>query len=225
MDDSKKSNPNTWEKDLLAYLGRITAVRNQLLASNVVLNAATREISQEDIEEFNQILNQVLPDPNNPVEYTVDSFFKKMYFAHRGIIRPLQREKNSRPDQEDLPDRSMRQCVLLSIGLEIVRELGIEKLIHINWNQSTREYEVGLANTVEPTRKRGPKKIRRNDGHDREIAQLKRELLMMRNQVAGLRQFTPPPTEDDSNVVLVTSIRKSWAEMASPDEENEGSAE
>ena len=101
------------------FIDRVDNCYRQLQETTLVKNAESKNATQEDLDEFVRILNSAMADHNNPVELGIDAFFKRFYFPHKHVVKMLQSSKNH--------NRSMRCCVLLTIGLEIVRDLGIEE--------------------------------------------------------------------------------------------------
>jgi len=119
-----------------SYFEHLQKCYNQLRRSRLVKQSPV--VSDDSLQHFARILNSALPRAGVAEEELVDRFVKAQYFWNpRGYIRGLHPNRDNKNMRKDA-----RCCVLLTIGLEIVREFELERVVHLNWNKDTREYEV-----------------------------------------------------------------------------------
>lgn len=186
-----------------SYIARLQSCYNKLRKSRLVKNCPT-VLDDEALEHFTGILNSALPV--TPEERSVEQAVKLMYFWNPyGFVRGLHksgRGNNSR--------RDARCMILLTIGLEIVKEFGLSKVIHLKWNKETHEYELNLL--LDPENPPDPETFRKEQQtkerskaprrKDR-VQQMAHDMAALRKQVATLQNA--PKTNTDT---------ASWADIA-----------
>jgi hypothetical protein len=116
------------------YFALLHSSYRQLRQSSLVTGAPV--VTDENLAEFVKILNGSLPKGNN--EALVEQAIKAMYYANPRMFLRMVHSGRRTPNGSR---RDVRHFVLLTIGLEIVREFGLEKLIHLTWNQEKTVYE------------------------------------------------------------------------------------
>jgi hypothetical protein len=128
-----------------SYIDHLQKCYNQLRRSRLVKQSPV--VNDDSLQHFARTLNSALPRVNNVEEELLNRCVKQQYYWNqRGFIRSLHpniKSNNSR--------RDMRCLVLLTIGLEIVREFELDKVIHLNWNKDNMEYEaISLIDPANP---------------------------------------------------------------------------
>lgn len=116
------------------YLSLLHNNYKQLRQTNLVKNAPI--FTDEDMNEFLRILNDTLPE--KPEEAMVEQTIKALYYSNPYMFNTLVHNGRNAPNGAR---RDVRHFVLLTIGLEIVREFGLDKLVHLTWNKETHLYE------------------------------------------------------------------------------------
>lgn len=128
-----------------SYIEHLQKCYNQLRRSRLVKQSPV--VNDESLQHFARILNSALPRQGNVEEELLNRCVKQQYFWNqRGFIRGLHPNKPHKNSHKD-----MRCLTLLTIGLEIVREFELDKVIHLNWNKDNNEYEaVSLIDPANP---------------------------------------------------------------------------
>lgn len=116
------------------YFALLHSSFRQLRQSALVTGAPT--VTDDDLTEFLRILNHALP--KNDGEALVEQAVKAMYYANPRMFLKMMHSGRRTPNGSR---RDVRHFVLLTIGLEIVNEFGLEKVIHLTWNKDTHQYE------------------------------------------------------------------------------------
>lgn len=151
--------------DEQSLIPRLQRAYRQLRKSRLVKKTDPRQTDEEALQHFVSILNSALPRAGNPAEQAVDEVVKMQYFDNpHGFIRSLHRKKSGKN-----PRKEVRCLVLLTIGLEIVREFELEKVVHLHWNNEAREYNISIVGT-------SPKPARTETGEVEELEQKVRRL-------------------------------------------------
>lgn len=207
-----------------SYLARVQRCYGYLRKSRIVKNAPLA-VDDDALNHFIRYVNEALP--TNPEEEAVEQTVKHMYFGNKGgFVRGLTSRNKSNNARRDT-----RCYILLTIGLEIVREFGLTRVIHLQWNKQAREYEINLlldpdnlpdrdtfrAEEAEARRERFPR--RKNN----RMTQMQEELTALRDQVASMQpeEHSSENESIDETVVQVeptndnpdTSGPKKWSDM------------
>jgi hypothetical protein len=204
-------------EDEQSLIPRLQRAYRQLRKSRLVKKTDPRQTDDEALEHFVSILNAALPRPGDPAEELADKLIKLQYFSNpRGYIRGLHRkntEKNARKDA--------RCLILLTIGLEIVREFELEKVIHLHWNNEAREYDIeATVGNTRPSPVRDATRIRRQPAQEtNEVGELEEKVRRLEAEMARLTSGgTSEPEEDldetTTEVEVDETSKKSWADMA-----------
>lgn len=129
------------------YFALLHSSFRQLRQSALVANAPV--VTNDDLNEFVRILNNALPKSSE--EALVEEAVKSLYYANP---RMFQRMLHSGRNMPNGSRRDVRHFVLLTIGLEIVNEFGLENIVHLKWNKETRQYHadclIDLNNPPDP---------------------------------------------------------------------------
>jgi hypothetical protein len=149
----------------MAYIEHLQKCYNQLRRSRLVKQSPV--VNDDSLQHFERILNSALPHIGNVEEELVDRTVKTMYFWNqRGYIRSLHPARSNKNMRKDA-----RCFVLLTIGLEIVREFDLERVIRLNWNKDTHAYEavslIDPANPPDPETFRAEQREARNERNNR----------------------------------------------------------
>ncbi len=132
--------------DEQSLIPRLQRAYRQLRKSRLTKKTDPRQTDEEALQHFVSILNSALPRAGNPAEQAVDEVIKMQYFDNpHGFIRSLHRKKSGKN-----PRKEVRCLVLLTIGLEIVREFELEKVVHLHWNNEAREYNISVVGNASP---------------------------------------------------------------------------
>ena len=180
--------------DEQSLIPRLQRAYRQLRKSRLVKKTDPRQTDEEALQHFVSILNSALPRAGNPAEQAVDEAVKMQYFDNpHGFIRSLHRKKSGKN-----PRKEVRCLVLLTIGLEIVREFELEKVVHLHWNNEAREYNISVVGNA------SPKPARVESGEVEELEQKVRRLEeeMVKMKTGGSDGEQAP---------------KTWAEMTTPE--------
>jgi hypothetical protein len=202
-----------------SLIPRLQRAYRQLRKSRLVKKTDPRQTDDEALEHFVSILNAALPRPGDPAEELADKVIKLQYFSNpRGFIRGLHRKnapKNARQDA--------RCLVLLTIGLEIVREFELEKVIHLHWNDEAREYDIEvLSNShTSPTARERIRRQPQPTQTREEVEQLQETVRRLEAEMARIKSATPEGSDAEAEAGAVQvddgfaeTKNKSWAEMA-----------
>ena len=96
-----------------------------------VLNCSlvkTKEISKENLEDFENILNTSLP--NGSDEVAQHTFCRTMYYNNPvGFIKYISFKKNK-----------ASSYILWTESKKIIRYFGLQGLVHLTWNKETGKY-------------------------------------------------------------------------------------
>jgi len=135
-----------------SYIEHLQKCYNQLRRSRLVKQAPV--VNDDSLQHFARILNSALPQKGIVEQEVIDRCIKTQYFWNqRGFIRSLHPTRSSKNMRKDA-----RCFVLLTIGLEIVREFELEKVIHLTWNKTTQQYE--LESIIDPQNPPDPETFR-----------------------------------------------------------------
>jgi len=128
-----------------SYIDHLQKCYNQLRRSRLVKQSPV--VNDESLQHFARILNSALPRDGVAEEELLNRCIKQQYYWNqRGFMRALHPNKPHNNSRKD-----MRCLVLLTIGLEIVREFELDKVIHLNWNKDNAQYEaVSLIDPANP---------------------------------------------------------------------------
>lgn len=116
------------------YFALLHSSFRRLRQSALVTGAPT--VTDENLNEFLGILNNALP--RNDAETLVEQAVKAMYYANPRMFLKMMHSGRRTPNGSR---RDVRHFVLLTVGLEIVKEFGLEKVIHLTWNKDAHQYE------------------------------------------------------------------------------------
>ena len=182
--------------DEQSLIPRLQRAYRQLRKSRLVKKTDPRQTDEEALQHFVSVLNSALPRAGNPAEQAVDEVVKMQYFDNpHGFIRSLHRKKSGKN-----PRKEVRCLILLTIGLEIVREFELEKVVHLHWNNEAREYNISVVGNAPAS----PKPARTETGEVEELEQkvrrLEEEMVKMKNGGSDGEQSP-----------------KTWAEMTTPE--------
>lgn len=154
--------------DEQSLIPRLQRAYRQLRKSRLVKKTDPRQTDEEALQHFLSVLNSALPRAGNPAEQAVDEVIKMQYFDNpHGFIRSLHRKKSGKN-----PRKEVRCLILLTIGLEIVREFELEKVVHLHWNNEAREYNISVVGNVPVS----PKPAGTENGEVEELEQKVRRL-------------------------------------------------
>lgn len=204
-----------------SYIEHLQKCYNQLRRSRLVKQSPV--VNDDSLQHFAGILNSALPRYGNVEEQLLNRCVKQQYFWNqRGFIRSLHPNKTNNNSRKD-----MRCLMLLTIGLEIVREFDLDKVIHLNWNKDTNEYEA--VSLIDPANPPDPETFRREQNEARNARNARRP---KRTDVRPGPQPTSnsvvaPETPVVSNTVVETPVvsvtekpvtntaskKKTWGDM------------
>lgn len=188
-----------------SYIEHLQKCYNQLRRSRLVKQSPV--VNDESLQHFARILNSALPRQGNVEEELLNRCVKQQYFWNqRGFIRGLHPNKPHNNSRKD-----MRCLTLLTIGLEIVREFELDKVIRLNWNKDNNEYEaVSLIDSANPP----------------DVETFRREQIAARNARNTRRpkqRNDEQPTEQPADVTVSENVatenantppkRKAWGDM------------
>jgi hypothetical protein len=189
----------------LSYIEHLQKCYNQLRRSRLVKQAPI--VSDDSLQHFTRILNSALPRVGVAEEALLDKCIKTQYFWNqRGYIRGLHPARNNKNLRKDA-----RCFVLLTIGLEIVREFELEKVVHLTWNKDTREYMV--ESLIDPNNPPDPETFRA------EQREARAERMSGRRRTPAVTEPTatePTATESAATESAVTEA----AQVETPTEES-----
>ena len=177
-----------------SLIPRLQRAYRQLRKSRLVKKTNPRQTDDEALEHFVSILNAALPRAGDPAEELGDKLIKLAYFSNpHGFVRGLRRKnpgKNARKDA--------RCLILLTIGLEIVREFELEKVIHLNWNNEAREYDI---EAISNRARSSPTRVvrRQTPQTNGDVEQLQETVKRLEAEMARIKNGATPDEETASD--------------------------
>ena len=91
-------------------------------------------VTDEDLEEFENLLNDA--QPQNETERNYQQFFKGMYHSNPlGCIKYIYTGKNN-----------VSACILWTESKRIIRYFNLQGRVHLSWNKETSKYVVSRYN-------------------------------------------------------------------------------
>ena len=197
--------------DEQSLIPRLQRAYRQLRKSRLAKKTEPRQTDDEALEHFVSILNSALPSPGDAAEEAVDKVIKMQYFSNpRGFIRGLHHKNTGKNSRKDT-----RFLVLLTIGLEIVREFELEKVVHLYWNDESREYEIDLNTNIHPSPTRNTRNVEQGQEQVEQLQETVRRLeAEMARLTSGGNSSPESEKEEEENDDFQETKTKSWADMA-----------
>lgn len=161
-------------------------------------------VTDDSLQHFAAILNEALPRAGVVEEELVDHCVKAQYFWNpRGYIRGLHPNNKDKNNMR----KDARCFVLLTIGLEIVREFELERVIRLSWNKDNHEYEaVSLIDPANPPDAKTFHAEQRAARAERNGGRKRRD---QNSEAAAPEPNTPEPVENDNS-----TQQKSWGDSS-----------
>jgi len=192
----------------LSYIEHLQKCYNLLRRSRLVKQAPL--VNDDSLQHFLRILNSALPRAGVAEEDLLDRCIKTQYFWNqRGFIRglhPTRTNKNVRKDA--------RCFVLLTIGLEIVQEFELEKVVHLTWNKDTRQYTIESLldpnNLPDPETFRAERETSRNERKNRG----RRAPVVATHEAAEIEPNSSEVIETTGEITVVET--GAWGDSSTP---------
>jgi len=185
----------------LSYIEHLQKCYNLLRRSRLVKQAPV--VSDDSLQHFLRILNSALPRKGVLEEECIDKCIKTQYFWNqRGFIRSLHPNRTNKNARKDA-----RCFVLLTIGLEIVQEFELDKVVHLTWNKDTHQYTI--ESLIDPNNIPDPVTFRS------ERAEARNERNTRRKRVPVV--LTPEAAQIEQNSSEVeTVVMGAWGDSTKP---------
>ena len=197
-------------EDEQSLIPRLQRAYRQLRKSRLAKTTDPRQTDNEALEHFVSVLNSALPRPGDAAEEAVDRVIKLQYFSNpRGFIRGLHHKNTGKNSRKDT-----RFLILLTIGLEIVREFELEKIVHLHWNNESREYEIDLNINIHQSPTRNTKSTEQGQEQVEHLQETVRRLeAKMARLTSGGNSSPEPEKEEEENDDFQETKTKTWADM------------